>query len=314
MDIRAVLIENTACELKQIFLACDKIILAQAREIRVRLGLPLSVKTFDGEYFIAADGKATNDANKSYRPTSQDITQIVERVSKFSLYAYDSDIKNGFVTIPGGHRLGLSGKMTIENGKIKTIKYISGLNIRVAREVKGAADAIMPHLTGALGQINSTIFVSPPGCGKTTVLRDVVRQLSCAGKNVAVIDERSEIAGCFMGAAQNDLGPRVDVLDGAPKEAGMMMALRALSPDVIAVDEIGSEKETQAVRYMAQSGVAVLCSVHASGVEDLVLQPALAGLSAMKIFKRYVVLSDKPTPGSVVGIYNEELCKMGYGA
>jgi len=310
-SIKSILAENTVDELRDVFLRCEAAVLERAREIRIRQGLPLAVAGDAGEFFLGQHGDKHRRPQGAFRPAAAHISAMLSKLSNHSLYAYDTEIKNGYITIAGGHRIGLAGRVTMEDGRIKTIKHISGLSIRVARQVLGAADAIFPVI--ADGHTRNTIIVSPPGCGKTTILRDVVRQLSCGGRNVAVVDERSEIGGCHMGVAQNDLGPRTDVLDAAPKAAGMMLALRALSPQVIAVDEIGSPEDVAAIENMAGCGVAVICTLHGKGMADLRRRPALAPLIINRIFERYIFLTDKPSPGSVCGIYDENMEEIGHG-
>jgi stage III sporulation protein AA len=302
-NVKSILVENTADELRDVFLRCDAPILERAREIRIRQGLPLAVRGDSGEFFLGRQGDKHRRADTAFKPRGVHIESMLSKLSDHSLYAYDTEIKNGYITIAGGHRIGLSGRVTVENGSIKTIKHISGLSIRVARQVLGAADGIFPMIAGDF--VRNTIIVSPPGCGKTTMLRDVVRRLSLAGYNIAVVDERSEIGGCHMGVAQNDLGPRTDVLDAAPKGLGMMLALRALSPQVIAVDEIGSGEDAAAIENMAGCGVAVICTLHGRNMADLQRRPAFKSLIANKIFERYVFLSDKPAPGSIYAVYDE---------
>ena len=310
-SIKTMLVENTADDMRDVFLRCDAGLLERAREIRIRQGLPLVVRGDTGEFFVGREGDKHRRADVAFRPTAAHIATMLSKFANHSLYAYDAEIKSGYITIAGGHRVGIAGRVTVEDGRIKTIKHISGLSIRVARQVLGAADGIMPMITR--GGLRNTIIVSPPGCGKTTMLRDLVRQLSNGGFNVAVVDERSEIGGCHMGVAQNDLGPRTDVLDAAPKAAGMMLVLRALSPQVVAVDEIGGGQDVVAIENMAGCGVAVICTIHGKNMADLQRRPVLAPLLANGVFERYIFLTDKPAPGSVCGIYNEKLEGIGHG-
>ena len=311
MDVQAILAENTADELKQAFLCADSKMIGNAREIRIRQGLPLAVRTLDGEFFVSPSGEALTRTQGAFVPTQNHLKAMVERLTGHSPYAFDSEIKNGYITITGGHRVGICGRVTLEDGRIKTIKHISGLNLRVAREVTGAAAQIFPYIYTQKCGPHNTIFVSPPGCGKTTILRDAVRRLSYQGLNVAVVDERSEIAGCHMGVAQNDLGPRTDVLDAAPKASGMMLALRALSPQVIAVDEIGGAQDVEAIGAVCQSGVAVLCSLHGKNIGDVQARAALAPLLSSKAFTRFVFLTDVPRPGTIEAVYDEENVRLG---
>lgn len=308
MDVQAMLVENAAGQLREAFLGCNGRVLAQAREIRIRQGLPLVVRALDGEFFIGPKGDVLTGPQGAFIPAGRHVGDMLEKLSGYSLYAFDTEIKNGYITIAGGHRVGICGRVTVEDGRIKTMKHISGLTIRVAREVVGAADEVYSIISEP---VRNCVFVSPPGCGKTTMLRDVVRRLSNDGFNVAVVDERSEIGGCHMGVAQKDLGPRTDVLDAAPKAAGMMLALRVLSPQVIAVDEIGGVEDAEAIGAAAQSGVAVLCSLHGRNIEDVRRRAALRPLLENKVFERYIFLSDKPRPGTVVGIYDENFERVG---
>ena len=175
------------------------------------------------------------------------IRGILETCSRHSLYAYEREISQGFLTICGGHRVGIAGKAVVEDGHVRTVRDLSSLNIRVAHEVKGCAKNVLPYLMDGETFLD-TLLISPPGAGKTTLLRDLIRELSCggtwgAGKNVSVVDERSEIAACFGGVAQCDLGPRTDVMDGCPKSEGMLMMLRSMAPQVLAVDEITAPED-----------------------------------------------------------------------
>jgi len=306
MTVKSILVENTADELRNVFLRCPAAVLEHAREIRIRQGLPMAVTGDTGEFFIGPSGDKHRRADAAYRPGGSHIESMLSKLSNHSLYAYDAEIRNGYITISGGHRIGIAGRVTVEDGRIKTIKHISGLSIRLARQVLGAANVIFPEIAGKSG-IRNTIIISPPGCGKTTMLRDVVRQLSLSGRNVAVVDERSEIGGCHLGVAQNDLGPRTDVLDAAPKADGMMLALRALSPQVVAVDEIGSTEDAAAIEDMAGCGVTVICTAHGRNMANLRRRAALAPLLDGRIFERYIFLTDNPAPGSICSVYDENL-------
>ena len=212
------------------------------QEIRLRTGAPLLVVAKDQEYFLTPDGALTGEWEKGYPVSPTDIRDTMDYIGSFSLYAYEDELRQGFLTVEGGHRIGIAGKTVIEGEKVKGISHISCINVRVAHEKKGCADRVMPYLWED-GRFLHTLIVSAPGCGKTTMLRDIIRQISDGespypGLTVGVVDERSEIAGCYLGVAQNDVGIRTDVLDCCPKAEGMMMLIRAMSPDVVAVDEI----------------------------------------------------------------------------
>ena len=205
----------------------------------------------------------------------------MEYIAGYSLYAYEDELRQGFLTIQGGHRVGVAGKILMEEGKVRSIRYISFLNIRLAHQVEGCADKVMPFIVEN-GEVCHTLIISPPCCGKTTLLRDVIRQISngnawCEGKNVGVVDERSEIGGAYQGVPQNDLGIRTDLLDCCPKAEGMMMLIRSMSPEVVAVG---------------------------SSVEDIEKKPLLQKMVKEHVFDRYIILSGKKKIGSVWGIFD----------
>ena len=295
------------------------------RELRIRAGNPVMILDESGENVLFSDGTCgklkTCDAGFRGQPEKDEnrnavfadqelIRGILEICSGHSLYAYEREIGQGFLTIRGGHRVGIAGKAVVEDGRVKTVRDISSLNVRVAHEVKGCAKRLLPQLMD--GEIFlDTLLISPPGAGKTTLLRDLIRELSCGGiwgpgKNVSVVDERSEIAACFGGIAQCDLGLRTDVMDGCPKAEGMLMMLRSMAPQVLAVDEAGGEDELLAMKYGMNCGCRILATVHGADIGDIMKRPAWRKLAEEKIFSRYVILSGIPKPGTVVGIYDEK--------
>lgn len=243
-------------------------------------------------------------------PDIEDLRSIIQRTSNYSLYAFEEEIRQGFITIKGGHRVGICGKCIIEDNKVKTIKNISSVNIRVSKEVIGCSDKIMPFLAGKDGILN-TIIISPPKCGKTTMLRDMARNISSGmkalkinGQKVCIIDERSELAACSGGIPQMDVGIRTDVLDNCLKSEGIMMAIRSMSPDVIICDEIGTYKDMESILSALSCGVNLITTIHGSGLEDFHDRLVFKDLAANHVFKRAVILSCKNGVGTVDEIYD----------
>ena len=264
-------------------------------ELRIRTDKPLFAYHLGKEHLL------------NYSPKPSDISETVERISQYSLYALEEELRKGYITLPGGHRVGVVGKGIVEEGLLRTIRPISGLNIRISREIKGCGDSVLPQILDKnLGQRPlpyNTVIISPPGCGKTTLLRDLIRKLSdevCL--TVGVVDERSEIGGCYKGIAQTDIGIRTDLLDGCPKAEGMILLLRAMAPDVIAVDELGGEKDILAVENVCNAGIRLLCTVHGYTVKDIRQKPGIRTLFDKGIFTKCVVLSKPGEEGEVYSL------------
>lgn len=238
------------------------------------------------------------------------ILDILLNVSKMSIYAIQTDLNNGFVVIRGGHRIGVCGEVVYENGRIKNIKNICSLNIRVARQIFGCADSVMPQII-VNGIFQNTLIVSPPGCGKTTLLRDIIRQISNGiktlginGKNVSLIDERGEIASCYEGAPTLDIGIRTDVMSNIDKSTGMSMVIRSMAPDIIATDEIGSAKDILAIKAAILSGVKVIFTMHGDSLKSVLENTNVKELIDMNVFSKIILLSSGKIPGIVEKIYD----------
>lgn len=276
---------------------------SELQEIRLRIGQPVTVLYQNEELILP-----TMYSEKK-RLGKQEIKETIEHISNYSLYAYEHELKQGFITIEGGHRVGMAGQVIMEGGKIKNMKYISSINIRVSHEVLDCANKIFPYITYNK-QMYHTLIISPPRCGKTTLLRDVIRQISdgnrwIKGCTVGVVDERSELGGCYLGVIQNNLGMRTDILDRCPKADGMIMLIRSMAPQVVAVDEIGAKEDVHAIEYAMHCGCKMLATAHGDSMEEICKKPIFEKLIREKRFERYVILSNRYRLGGIEAVYDE---------
>lgn len=254
-------------------------------EIRLRTNKNIILRFFDEELIL------------DYKVTTSDILETLEKITENSVYSYENQIIQGFITLKGGHRVGITGNAISENGKIINISYISGMNFRIARQIKGCSNFLLEHLYSK-GDLKNTLLLGAPGSGKTTLLRDLIRQISNGnefgqGLNVGVVDERNEISYMYKGSEQSDLGIRTDTLAGIPKILGIRMLIRSMAPNVIAVDEIGNRLDLENIQYAMCSGVKVLLTAHGDSILDLKLNQELSKIIDLKMIERVIVLDSR---------------------
>lgn len=268
-------------------------------EIRIRSNRPLILKFSDNEKIF------------DYIVTVEDLIETLQKICENSIYSYQSQICNGFITIKGGHRVGIAGNVVIENGKIININYISSLNFRIAKEINGCSNKLLKYVINMENNnIYNTLIVSKPGVGKTTILRDLVRrisngieQINFQGLNVGLVDERGEIAAMYKGVAQNDIGMRTDVLSNVKKDKGMKLLIRSMAPRVIAADEIGSKEDIDAIKEAVCSGIKGIFTAHGSSLDDISINPSIKDLLMSHVIERIIFLDSKKIKGEIEKVY-----------
>lgn len=270
--------------------------LDEASEIRLITGRPFAVRYPDGDYYLTSKSVLSRNVEEAVTVNNDHISEILERITKSSLYSVQDEIKNGYITIEGGHRVGISGRAVTADGKIEFIRNISSMNIRIANEIKGIAEPLIPSLI-CRGQVLNTLIVSPPCAGKTTLLRDLTRCISNKGFVTAVADERCEISAMNSCRSAFDLGQRTVVMENCLKSDAILMLLRSMSPDVIVTDELGTRADTEAVAMAINSGVAVIASIHGRDYEQIKNKRIICDIAGM--FDVVIVLSKRNGPGTV---------------
>jgi stage III sporulation protein AA len=277
-------------------------------EIRVGQERPVMLYLGRQGYFLKESGGLSAEFSEGVvRVTAAEVRQVLDMVSEHSLYAMEDELRNGFISLRGGCRVGIAGRAVLENGRIKTFKHINAFNFRIARPVPGAADKVMPHVRKGR-RVCHTLILSPPQMGKTTLVRDMVQKISDGhdgypGLKVGLIDERSEIAGMHQGVPSFDIGMRTDVLDACPKAEGIILMIRSLSPQVVVTDEIGRQEDVEAIEEALNTGVDVIVTAHAKNLEEALKRPVLLRALKKDLFERIVVLGDSLGAGTLERIY-----------
>ncbi len=271
-------------------------------EVRMGAGRPLTVCDCQRDWFLAGDGQSTTPAG-ALTLTADESRDLLQSLTRYSAYAYEEELRNGFLTLRGGYRVGVAGRAVLRGGALSGFGAATSFCIRIPRELRGVAADLYGAVRTAYG-IRNTLVVSPPGMGKTTLLRDLTRMLSCghaghSGLRTCVVDERSELGG---GERRFDLGCRTDVLDGCPKAQGILLALRSLGPQLLVTDEVGRAEDAVALQEALNCGVGVLASAHGAGPEDLHNRTALRALLEGGFFGLFIILDGSRGVGGVTAV------------
>ena len=253
-----------------------------------------------------------NDCEKiiKYTVSTEEVLSTLQMICENSIYTYQNQIANGFITVKGGHRVGLSGSCVIEEGKVININYIYSLNFRVAKQIIGSSNKLLPYIINAEdNEIYNTLIVAPPGAGKTTVLRDLIRQISSGIKeikfkalNVGVVDERGEITALYKGVPQNDMGVKTDIVENVSKSNGIRMLIRSMAPKVIVADEIGNPEDIEPINNAVCSSCKGIFTAHGNSLEDVLLNPVLKNLLNLHVFEKIIFLNTK-FKGNIKEVY-----------
>lgn len=284
--------------------------LRNIQEIRIRIQRPIMLLETENEWFLQRDGTFKRIFGRPYIPSLEEVYKILQALAQNSIYAYHEELKQGFITIPGGHRVGVVGSVVVNGGEINRMHTFTGLNFRFGREVKGCCTEILPHVLEE-GHVLNALIVSPPGVGKTTLLRDLSRQLSNGvsqlqfrGVKVGVVDERYELSGSLLGQDGFDLGIRTDIIKGCPKAEGLKMLLRTMSPQVIITDEMGSEEDFLGIIDCMNAGVKIIASCHGYSMCEVHRRKNLHQCIQERIFDKIFILSSRNGPGTLEEVYD----------
>jgi stage III sporulation protein AA len=296
--------------IKDILLSQNEEILNTVYEIRIRINCPILLKSSAGDYFISYGKASKFYTDDFYKISKSDINSTTAALTSNSIHAYEKEIEKAFLTIEGGHRVGLSGDCLYEKNQFKGFKNISSFNIRIARDFVNCSSKIIKYIVKDSNSIYNTLIAGIPLSGKTTCIRDLARNLSDGLSNpqfkacdISVIDERGEIAAIHNGVPQFYLGSRTDILSYCMKKEGFSISIRSLAPKIIISDELGSVDDFDIVQYALKSGVSIISTAHASCVEDLFKNIYIKNILNSGFIERIIVLNDK-TPVSIKQVYD----------
>ena len=280
--------------------ALERFSLSQVYEIRLRANAPV---------VVCVNGR--NFPLLTVSVNCNDLENIIHKAAEYAIYAVLDQMVKGFITIRGGIRIGIAGELVMQNNKVSAVKNFSSLCIRVPHEIKNCAQLVLPYVFSAQRPV-STLIIAPPGAGKTTLLRDLARQIGqqfpCL--NTLILDERGELAACYLGERQLDVGQNVDVITGGTKAYGFENGIRSLRPDVVITDEIATVEDVAMLHRAVRSGVIVFASVHAANIDDVMTKPDIGELLTQQVFERYIVLQGDGQVGRVSGIYDRRLQRL----
>ncbi len=288
-----------------------------AFEIRLRINSPVEIKNISGDYFLDVNKKSRDIPNDYYLIKKSDIDETIAKLTLNSIHAFEKEMQSGYITIEGGHRVGLGGDCVYDKDRFIGFKNITSLNIRIAREFKGCSEKYLKYIINNNDRIYNTLIVGPPLSGKTTLIRDIARclsdgikELNFSGCDITLVDERGEISSIYNGIAQMYVGKRTDILAYCMKKEGFAMSIRALSPKVIISDELGSKDDFEIIQYALKSGVNIITTSHGYDIEDIKRNIYLKDIIENNFFERIVILNSRKFPSKIKQIYDTTKNRM----
>ncbi len=276
-------------------------------ELRLRLSMPITVNYKNTYYFLGANGVCNE--NDAIICTNEILKYIISKASNYSVYAVNDELKEGFLSVGDGIRIGITGTVVMQEDKILTVKNISSLNIRIPHQIVGSSYKISKLIFDDAGQVLSTLIIGSPGVGKTTILRDLCVQINKVRRdiNILLLDERLEISSSVNGVPSLNVGTSTDIICGGKKDFNITNGIRSMSPNVVIVDEIGSTNDIKAIEYAMNSGVSIIASVHSKDIFEFQKKYEFENLIKSRAFKRFAVISGINGKGTIDNVYDEFL-------